>query len=133
MVKQWPFLKLKFSLFFLSKWKNTFVKKSLIYVIDFDPIRIYTCLALQNDRQNLNFVKDICVVSKTMAINSCKMGKCNSCQFFFQTDFTSAIHILWILNTRWSQIFLHSQLKTIHLKVNKFQNDFINSFWKFLT
>ena len=47
----------------------------MIYVIDFDPIGIYTCLALQNDCQNLNFVKDICVVGK-------KMAKRKSCQFF---------------------------------------------------
>ena len=60
----------------------------MIYVIDFDPIGIYTCLALQNDRQNLNFVKDICVVGKKMARNGCKMAKRKSCQFFFRTDFT---------------------------------------------
>ena len=54
----------------------------MIYVIDFDPIGIYTCLALQNDRQNLNLVKDICVVGKKMARNSCKMAKHKSCQFF---------------------------------------------------
>ena len=54
-----------------------------IYVIDFDPIGIYTCLALQNDCQNLNFVKDICVVGKKMARNGCKMAKHKSCQFFF--------------------------------------------------
>jgi len=29
----------------------------VIYVIDFDPIWIYTFLALQNDCHNLNFVK----------------------------------------------------------------------------
>ena len=35
-----------------------------MYVIDFDSIGIYTCLALQNDSQNLYFVKYICVVGK---------------------------------------------------------------------
>ena len=29
----------------------------MIYVIAFDPIKILTCWALQNDRQNLSFVK----------------------------------------------------------------------------
>ena len=36
----------------------------MIYVIDFDPIRVYTCLALQNDHQILNFVKEIYVIAK---------------------------------------------------------------------
>ena len=62
-------------------------KKIVIYVIDFYPIGIYTCLALQNERQNLYFVKDICVVGKRMARNGCKMAKSKSCQVFFQTDF----------------------------------------------
>ena len=60
----------------------------MIYVIAFDPIKIQTYLAPQNDRQNLNFVKDICVVGKKMARNGCKMAKRKSCQFFFRTDFS---------------------------------------------
>ena len=36
----------------------------MIYVIDFDPIRDYTCLALQNDHQILKFVKDNYAVGK---------------------------------------------------------------------
>ena len=55
MVVKWPFLKLKF-----PKLKHTLAK----IIIDFDPIRVQTCLALQNDRQILNFVKDIYVVGK---------------------------------------------------------------------
>ena len=61
----------------------------LFYVIDFYPIGIYTCLALQNDRQNLNCVKDICVIGKTMARNGCKMAKRKSCQFFQWPVFTT--------------------------------------------
>ena len=37
------------------------------YVVAFDPIKIYTYLALQNDLLNLIFVKDIYVVGKKMA------------------------------------------------------------------
>ena len=59
----------------------------MIYVIDFDPIGISTCLALQNNSQNLNFVKDVCVDGKKMARNGYKMAKHRSCQVFFQTDF----------------------------------------------
>ena len=81
MVEKWQFLKLDF--FFLPKLKNTHVKKKFVIYDYFDPIGIYTRLALQNDRQNLNFVKDICVVGKKMARNSCKMAKHKSCQFFF--------------------------------------------------
>ena len=58
----------------------------MIYVIDFDPIWFQTQLALQNDCQHLNFLKDICSWQK-MAGNSCKMAKHKSCQFFFRTDF----------------------------------------------
>ena len=82
MVEKVLFLKLKVSLFFFQNWKTNLSKEFVIYVIDFDPIRIYTCLALQNDHQNLNFVKDICVVGKTMARNGCKMAKPKSCHFF---------------------------------------------------
>ena len=39
------------------------------YVVAFDPIKIYTHSAPQNDRLNLSFVKDIYVVAKTMARN----------------------------------------------------------------
>ena len=49
---------------FNPKLKNTLVKKFCDLCHSFDPIDIYTCLALQNDCQNLNFVKDICVVGK---------------------------------------------------------------------
>ena len=33
-------------------------------VVAFDPIKIWTCLAAQNDHQHLSFVKDIHVVGK---------------------------------------------------------------------
>ena len=46
----------------------------MIYVIDFDPIGIYACLAPQNDRQHLNFVKDINVVGEKMNRNGLKMA-----------------------------------------------------------
>ena len=54
----------------------------LFYVIDFYPIGIYTCLALQNDCQNLNSVKYMCVGGQKMASNGCKLAKRKSCQFF---------------------------------------------------
>ena len=38
--------------------------------IAFDPIKIYTCYASQNDCQHLSFVKDFNVVSKKMTRNS---------------------------------------------------------------
>ena len=36
------------------------------FVITFDPNKVQTHLAPQNDRHNLSFVKDIVVVGKTM-------------------------------------------------------------------
>ena len=58
----------------------------MIYVIDFDPIGIYSHLALQNDRQHLNFLKDIYVVGKKMARNDCKIAKCRICAFHFKSE-----------------------------------------------
>ena len=61
----------------------------MIYVIAFDPIKILTCWALQNDRQNLSFVKATNVVGKKMAGNTCKMAISYLCHFRFETDFSS--------------------------------------------
>ena len=69
-------------------------KNFVIYVIDFDPIRVFTCLALQNDRQNLNFEKEIRVAVKTMARNDCKMAKHKSCQFFSEQTLVRGIMYL---------------------------------------
>ena len=62
----------------------------MIYVLAFDPIRIYTLNAFQNDSRNLSFVKHINVVGNKMTINGCKMTISKSCLFFNRTDFTLA-------------------------------------------
>ena len=54
----------KFAGFFLTNLKKKETKQFLIYVIGFDPIKILHCLALQNDHQNLSFVKTIDSVDK---------------------------------------------------------------------
>ena len=59
MVEKCPFLKLKF----------------LIYFVAFDPIKIQTCSAPQNDHLNLSFVKDINVACEKMTRNGDKMSK----------------------------------------------------------
>ena len=59
----------------------------MIYVIAFHPIKIMTCWALQNDCQNLSFVKAINVVGKKMARNTCKMAISYLCHFRFETEF----------------------------------------------
>ena len=41
-------------------------------VIMFEPIKIYTCLASQNDRLNLSFVKDENTIGEKMARNGPK-------------------------------------------------------------
>ena len=45
-------------------WKKDILNNN--NVIDFDPIKIQTCLAPHNDRQHLLFVKDIYVDAKKM-------------------------------------------------------------------
>ena len=42
----------------------------MVYVIAGDPIKILTCWVLQNDRQNLSFLKAINVVGEKMARNT---------------------------------------------------------------
>ena len=54
----------KFSFFFLTKLKNGNKNKIVIHVIAFDPIKIYTDWAHQNDCQSLSFVKYINVVGE---------------------------------------------------------------------
>ena len=76
-----------FSNFFLTKLKIKGTGKNVIYVVAFDPIKILTCWVLQNDRQNLSFVKSSNVVSKKMARNTCKMANSQICAFRFETEF----------------------------------------------
>ena len=66
----------------------------MIYVVAFDPIKILTCWALQNDHQNLSFVKAINVVGERMAGNTCKMAISYLCHFRFETEFR--MNFLWI-------------------------------------
>ena len=48
-------------------------------VINFEPIRIQTCSAPQNDGLNLSFVKDINTVDKKMAGSDRKIGHLSLC------------------------------------------------------
>ena len=70
MVVKWPFMSCKFPVFFLTKLKKKETKTFVVYVIAFDPIKILTWWVLQNDRQNLSFVKAINVVATKMARNT---------------------------------------------------------------
>ena len=73
---------LNFQFFFFQNWKTQFSNQIVINVIAFDPISIQTCLAPQNDRQNLSFVKDSYVLAQKMTRNSQKLAKRKNCQFF---------------------------------------------------
>ena len=50
------------------------MKKIVIHVVVFDPIKILVCWAHQNDHQNLSFVKAINVVGRKITRNTCKMA-----------------------------------------------------------
>ena len=50
------------------------MKKIVIYVVVFDPIKILVGWAHQNDRQNLSFLKVIIVVGRKMTRNTRKMA-----------------------------------------------------------
>ena len=61
-------------------------------MVAFDPIEIQTQLALQNDRQHINFVKDMYVFGEKMARNGLKMAKLKGCLFYIEKEYRS----LWI-------------------------------------
>jgi hypothetical protein len=65
----------------------------VIYVIAFDPIKIMTCWALQNDCHNLSFVKATNVVGEKMVGNTCKMAISYLCHFRFETEFRMNLFI----------------------------------------
>ena len=44
------------------------------FVITFEPIKIQTCLARQNDRLNLSFVKDIHLIAQKIIRSGLKMA-----------------------------------------------------------
>ena len=61
--------------------KNDYSAKDLLFfasfafcVMTFEPIKIYTCSAPQNDRQNFSFVKDTYVDGKKVTRNGRKMA-----------------------------------------------------------
>ena len=60
----------------------------MIYVVAFDPIKIQTCLAPQNDCQNLSIVKDNYVVREKMSRNGRKNSNLKFCILFKCSDFT---------------------------------------------
>ena len=74
MVVKWPFINCKFSFFCYKNKKNRNKKKIVIYVINFDPTKIFIDWAHQNDSQNLSFVKVINVVVKEMTRNGCTLA-----------------------------------------------------------
>ena len=59
MVKKWPFMSHKFSVFFFPKLKKMETGKIVFCLVPFDPIEFLMHLALQNDPQHLSFAKDI--------------------------------------------------------------------------
>ena len=63
------------------------MKKIVIYVVVFYPIKIIVGWAHQNNRENLSFVKAINVVGEKMARNTSKMVISYLCHFRFKTEF----------------------------------------------
>ena len=73
-----------YEIFFLQNRTKTKMEKIAFCVITFDPIKIQTHSAPQNDRLNFSFVKDIHVDGGNLAWNSCKTAICQS-TFFLDT------------------------------------------------
>ena len=99
-----------YEIFFLQNRTKTKMEKIAFCVITFEPIKIQTHSAPQNDRLNFSFVKDIHVYGGNLAWNSCKTAICQS-TFFMDTLYISfekycqmVSFFLWTL--RFHEIFL---------------------------
>ena len=88
-------------------------KKKCFSIVAFDPIKISLDWALQNDRQNLSFVKDEHTYGKKMARNTCKMANSYLCHFHFETEFTCSLHqiIYPALHSKYYRATLREMLK----------------------
>ena len=95
--KNGHFWNLNFQVFFFQNWKTQFSNQIVIYVIAFDQINIQICLAPQNDRQILSFLKYSYVLGQKMTRNGRKLAKRKSCQFFKSPVFSwnSFKQIIW--------------------------------------
>ena len=91
LAEKWPFINCNFSFFFLQNWKNRNKKKIIIYVINFDPTKIFIDWAYQNDSQKLSFVKAINVVVKKMTRNGLTMANSYHCGLFARPVFTKSL------------------------------------------
>ena len=56
-------------------------EKFVFNAVGFDSIKIWTCLAPQNDRQHLSFVKNVYAIGRKMTRNDRKMAKLKDCLF----------------------------------------------------
>ena len=65
--------------------------KIVFYVVVFDQIGIQISWVPQNDRQNLNFMRDINEVAEKMARNGLKIAKSLGCAFHFESEFNTHI------------------------------------------
>ena len=87
MVIKWPFVSCDFSVIFLTKLKKTGNDKNCVLCCRVDQIGVQISWAPQNDRQNLNFMRDINEVAEKMARNGLKIAKSLDCAFHFESEF----------------------------------------------
>ena len=83
------------------------MKKIVIYVVIFHPIKILVGWAHQNDCQNLSFVKALNVVGRKMTRNIRKMANSQLCHFRFRQVFSSAQLSSALLRCRRLSFFSH--------------------------
>ena len=73
--------KFVFSYKITKKWECKYFLFAAFEAITFEPIKIQTPLAPQNDPLNLSFVKDDDIVGKKMARNAPKMATLSQFRF----------------------------------------------------
>ena len=62
-------------------------EKFVFFAVAFDPIKIQTCSAPQNDRPQLSFLKDMYVVGKKMTRNGSKKAKLKGSIFYIESEY----------------------------------------------
>ena len=119
--------------YFLQNHKNPETEIFVFCVITFEPIKIQTRSAPQNDRQNLNFVKDIYVEGRKLARNGRKTATCQSqilvislqiiTNFGFRIKFMPRLKILNLYNGKEDAKEIQNLREHLpHLKINGYLN-----------
>ena len=105
--------------------ENTEIKNLTFCAITFEPIKIWTHEAPQNDRLNFSFVTDIIVDGKKMSRNGCKIAVCQSPHFLLTYFGASMKYMDFLLNTcKKNEIHIFYGLILLYILSTKLNSEF---------